>query len=92
VIAGYLDGTFKPNNALTRGQLAKIAVISAGWALADPTEPTFIDVPRSDAFYRYVETAYSHTLITGYGDGTFRPYTNMTRGQFAKVLYQALQQ
>ncbi len=46
IINGYPDGTFKPNNNVSRGQLAKIVSNAAGFN--DPqTTQLFQDVPRS---------------------------------------------
>ncbi|MFL5732805.1 MAG: S-layer homology domain-containing protein, partial [Chloroflexia bacterium] len=89
VISGYLDGTFRPYNNATRGQLCKIAVLAEGWPLYTPPAPTFTDVPRDQAFYQYVETAYQRGIISGYADHTFRPGNNVTRGQLSKIIVNA---
>ncbi|MFL5735485.1 MAG: S-layer homology domain-containing protein [Chloroflexia bacterium] len=94
VISGYADGTFKPYNLTTRGQLCKIVVLSEGWAIYSPISPKFSDVPVCHAFYAYVETAYKHGVISGYGCGegclAFRPENNVTRGQLCKIVALAL--
>ena len=56
-----------------------------------PPTPTFRDVPVSNAFYQYIETAYSHNIISGYVDGTFRPGNNVTRAQLCKIVVLAEQ-
>jgi hypothetical protein len=91
VISGYADGTFKPGNDVTRGQLSKIVVLAEGWA-DNCTTQHFSDVPPSNAFYCFVETAFAHGIISGYADGTFRPGNNATRGQISKIVYQAVTQ
>ena len=93
-ITGYADGTFRPYNNTTRGQLSKIVVLAEGWPISTPTgTPTFRDVPANSVFYPYVETAYSHSIISGYSCGTgcleFRPGNNVTRGQLTKVVVLA---
>jgi hypothetical protein len=90
VIGGYADGTFRPDNHVTRGQLCKIIVLASGWQLVRPARPTFSDVPPGSTFYEYVETAFAHSIISGYADGTFRPDNNATRGQLSKMLHAAL--
>src|SRR5439155_4461271 len=70
IVSGYGDNTFRPYNTTTRGQLCKIVVLAEGWALYTPPTPTFRDVPVSNAFYQYIETAYSHNIISGYSCGT----------------------
>ncbi|MGI8587785.1 MAG: S-layer homology domain-containing protein [Chloroflexia bacterium] len=78
---------FLPYAYVTRGQLTKITVIAAGWSLYNPAVPTFSDVPRGSTFYTVIETAYCHGIISGYSDGTFRPYNNAVRAQIAKIVY-----
>jgi hypothetical protein len=93
VISGYADGTFRPYNNTTRGQLAKIVVLAEGWALDTTGGPHFRDVPPGSAFYSVVETAYNRGIISGYGCGTgcreFRPGANVTRAQLCKILVGA---
>jgi hypothetical protein len=90
VISGYQDRTFRPSNDVTRGQIAKIVVLSRPWTLISPANPTFSDVPMGSPFYSYVETAVQHGVLSGYNDGTFRPGNNATRGQASKLIYNAL--
>ncbi len=112
VIGGYTCGNpescdaqyrpyFRPSVEVTRGQLAKIVVLSKGWELLNRDSPTFSDVAASTPFYRYIETAYSHRLLGGYACGSpeacdtqkrpyFRPGDSATRGQIAKIIYNAV--
>lgn len=95
VISGYIDNTFRPYNLTTRGQLTKIVVLAEGITLYCPPTPTFVDVPVSDAFYCYIETAYHANLVSGYTCGTgcleFRPGVGVTRGQLCKIIVLAEQ-
>jgi hypothetical protein len=90
VISGYSDGTFRPYNSTTRGQLCKIVVLAEGWEIQTPGTPTFNDVPPGSAFFPYVETAFGHEIISGYSCGTgcleFRPANSVTRAQLAKII------
>lgn len=92
IISGYADGTFRPGSNVTRAQLAKIVVSAEGWPINNPSQPHFSDVVEGDPFFGYIETAYSHNLISGYSDGTFRPGNNATRGQISKIVYSAITQ
>jgi hypothetical protein len=97
IIGGYPDGTFRPNNSATRGQIAKIASNAAGYN-ETPTGQTFEDVAPTSTFYLYVERIAAHNIIAGYpcggtgepcGTGSkpyFRPANNATRGQLAKIV------
>ena len=95
-ISGYGDGTFRPGNATTRGQLCKIVVLAEGWSIYTPPTPTFRDVPITDTFYRYIESVYHLGIISGYSCGTncleFRPGNSATRGQICKIVYNAITQ
>jgi carboxypeptidase T len=100
IIGGYSDGTFRPNNAITRGQLSKIVASSAGF-----NEPvsgqTFEDVEPDNTFYQYIERMASRGIIGGYPCGGagepcgttnrpyFRPNANATRGQISKIVSEA---
>ncbi len=98
VLSGYADGTFRPFNTTTRGQLTKLVALGFGWPLQSPATPTFVDVPPSQPFYSFVETAVAHGVISGYDCGGpgepcpgryFRPGADVTRGQLAKILISA---
>ena len=90
VISGYADGTFRWGANVTRGQLSKIVVVAQGWAIDTSGGPHFTDVPTTNPVYGVIETAYHHGVISGYADGTFRWGANATRGQIAKIVYNAL--
>lgn len=89
ILGGYQDGTFRPDSEVIRGQLAKIVVLGEGWPLLDPPSATFGDVPVGSPYFRYVETAVAHAVLSGYPDGSFRPSNVATRGQIAKIVYLA---
>ena len=70
IISGYADGTFRPNNLVTRGQVCKIATLAAQVVLPIPSyQQTFEDVPSDSTFWLYVERAYEHGIVTGYPCG-----------------------
>jgi hypothetical protein len=93
---------FRPNEYVTRGQLSKMVVAAAGWALINPADYRFEDVLPGSTFYQYIETIYCRNVISGYDCGSpgepcdgrrrpyFRPQNNAVRGQAAKILYGAL--
>ena len=99
IVSGYSDGTFRPNNQVTRGQLAKIVSNAAGF-----TEPvsgqTFQDVPPNHTFYEFIQRLTNRGYMTGYACGGpgepcvnnrpyFRPFANATRGQTSKIVSNA---
>lgn len=87
VVGGYADGTFRPGNNLTRGQIAKIDAIAAGYSDSiPPARQTFSDVPPGSPFWVYIERVALHGVVSGYDDGTYRPGNNVTRGQASKIV------
>ncbi len=97
IINGYSDGSFKPNNDVTRGQLSKIVSNSAGFADSQPNQ-MFQDVPVGSTFQVFIGRLASRGYIGGYpcgGPGDlclppdnlpyFRPNNNSTRGQITKI-------
>jgi hypothetical protein len=90
IVSGYADNTFRPAASVTRGQVAKMIVLAAGFPLTlPPGAPHFADVPPDSPFYLSVEVAGAHSVISGYADGTFRPGAGVTRAQLTKMMVQA---
>lgn len=88
VIAGFDDGLFKPDDTLKRGQTAKILV---GWKGLKPAPSPSVSFRDLDSVYRnWVETAAAEGLIKGYSDGSFKPYSSLTREQMAIIMVRAL--
>ena len=96
IISGYNDVAncgnaspcFKPFNDITRGQLTKVVVLGSGWNLLPASAPqSFTDVPASNPFYSFIQTAACYGVITGYNDHTFRYQNTATRGQVSKMVY-----
>ena len=86
VVSGYSDGSFRPQNPTTRGQIVKMVVSAQGWRLVRPRVPTFTDISIGHTFYRYIETAVAHGVINGYPGKTFRSDEYVTRAQVAKIV------
>jgi hypothetical protein len=94
IISGYADHTFRPDAGLTRGQMSKVIVIAGqvkyGWTINTAGAPHFVDVPVGSTFFDWIETAYNRGMISGYANGYFYPNNPTTRGQFSKMLSQAI--
>jgi hypothetical protein len=94
---------FRPNNPVTRGQLAKIVSESAGFdEEVPPSQWTFTDVPYGSTFWLWVERLASREVMAGYPCGAnpnepcddqnrpyFRPGNGATRGQLTKIVVNA---
>ncbi|MGE5391827.1 MAG: S-layer homology domain-containing protein, partial [Deltaproteobacteria bacterium] len=86
IMGGLPDGTFHPDDGLTRAQSAVIIVKAAG--LATPTVQTasFKDVAVDYWAANYIETAAKAGYLKGFSDGTFRPDQNLTRAQAISLI------
>jgi hypothetical protein len=81
VAEGYPDGTFKPYQAVNRGQFAKMGVSGLDLEPATPLVSTFSDVSTNHVFYSFIEGAYAEGIVGGFADGTYRPGMQITRQQ-----------
>ncbi len=89
VINGFPDGSFRPNQPVTRAQFATII----GNAFQLPTSVgsvTFFDVPSIYWGSTAISTAAANNLMAGFPDGTFRPDQPVTRTQTWVVLVNSL--
>jgi hypothetical protein len=99
IVQGYPDGTFRPDNHVTRGQVSKVVSLSAGFTEPVPSsQQSFEDVPYGSPFWEYVERISTRGIVVGYACGGagepcvppenrpyFRPNAGATRGQLAKI-------
>lgn len=83
VLAGYADGTFRPNQGITRAEFVTILVRLVGVQDADVT---FSDVASTHWAADYIATAANKGWVSGYGDGRFKPSATITRAEAVKVV------
>lgn len=99
ILNGYEDGTFQPDKEITRAELASIVIRATGindggapdtGADTAPAAKTgFSDVPADAWYAEAVSEASGNGWITGYTDGTFRPFDNATRAESVAMLNRA---
>lgn len=87
LLDGYPDGSFKPENRITRAEMANIAYkyLYTQESLYNQYI-NFSDV-ESDAWYYFAVTnAAGNAVVQGYLDGTFRPEDYITRAEAARII------
>lgn len=94
IISGFPEGDFRPNDNVTRGQMAKLicVVVNGGQApdlSALSNKTTFTDVGGNWA-KDYITYCASKGIVSGMGDGTFAPESSVTPTQAAKMLLVTL--
>ena len=81
---------FNPGSSLTRAQAAAMIgrTQAKGYALANLTFTDSAQIPTYAAYY--IRAMVGQGVINGYSDGSFKPHSNITRGQMAKILYNLM--
>ncbi|MCF6138784.1 N-acetylmuramoyl-L-alanine amidase [Pseudalkalibacillus berkeleyi] len=88
IISGYPDGTFRPNNSVTRREAA-IVIAKAFNLNGNQRKTSFSDVASSDYASGYIQSAHEAGFISGYGNDTYKPDRYMTRGEMSYLLSKA---
>lgn len=87
VITGYPDGTFGPTRTVNRAELLVMAYRSKGIMLpAVLPKQCFTDMDTLAWYAATVCAAKAAGYVSGYPDGTFRPYQTVTLSEAAKIL------
>lgn len=87
IIGGFPDGTFKPNQPVTRGQYA--IQLQKAFAKPDQLPPKqFSDVPAT--YTQAVDKAVKSNFMSGYPDGTFRPEQQVSRVEAVTSMVKGL--
>lgn len=91
VVSGYGDGTFRPDNTITREEMAVMtqkAAVAAGITLPTLVNVNFTDKDQiADWAKDSVNLLTCAQVINGMGDGTFNPKGTANRAQAAVIIY-----
>lgn len=89
ILKGYPDGTFKPNDPITRAEISTIIsrfdTIFGTLAASD----TFADADGHWA-EEYIEFSAARKYVIGYPDGTFKPDQHITRAETVTMVNRCL--
>ncbi len=87
IINGFDDGTFRPDEKITREQ---IMLIISRLSTAAPSKTTsFKDIKKNYRYLNELSKVSADGIIGGYPDGTFKPYNLTTRAEAASILLKA---
>lgn len=89
VLSGYEDGTFKPNQTVTRGEMCAIIARAQRYDLIS-IDAMFTDVTSADWAKDYITTLASKNIVSGYEDGTFGTYSPITRAETVVIINRVL--
>lgn len=91
IVQGYEDGSIKPENTITRAEVATMILRMMGIdVMAAAYTNIFTDVDASHWAANNIQTAFDMGIINGMGDGTFAPDAEVTYAQAVKMLVCAL--
>jgi hypothetical protein len=85
LISGYEDGTFRPNQEITRAEYAKM--MFNAYKLETDGKKDFSDVSITEWYYDVVTKMAYLGHVKGYPDGTFKPDAPITRAEAATILF-----
>lgn len=83
IVSGYPDGTFKPDNNISRAEFFTMA--NKAFGFKEKSSSNFSDVKSSDWFADQISIAHTAGYISGYEDGTIRPNNNISRQEAAAI-------
>lgn len=84
LISGYPDGSFKPDNEITRAEF--ITLINKIFGYTETTTIDYSDVNIGDWYYESIAVAKAAGYIDGYPDGTMRPNNLISREEVATII------
>lgn len=97
IINGYPDGTFRPEQNVTRAEFTAMLMRSMGYGdigatTADGLPFSDVSADNSDISWAIpnIVTSYNMGIINGYEDGTFRPSDNVLYEEAVKMIVCAL--
>ena len=88
IINGYTDGTFRPDNQITRAEF--VTMIMQNKELSEFDTIPFTDVKSDLWSAKYIYSAYKAKYIDGYEDNTFKPDNPITRAEAVKIINSIL--
>jgi hypothetical protein len=88
IAGGFGDGTFRPGRSVTRAHMATF--IARAFGLTASQDPPYTDVDPGDTHAANIAAVTEAGIAGGFGDGTYRPWEPVTRGQIASFLANAL--
>ncbi|MFC1655628.1 S-layer homology domain-containing protein [Patescibacteria group bacterium] len=86
VVQGYEDGTFRPDQPISRTEFLKIVLEGTEVNLDIDTASGFPDIDENQWYAPYVRKAKYEGWIQGYPDGTFQPLKHINKVEALKIL------
>ena len=89
ITTGYPDGTFRPNDSVSREAMAAFFYRQArDYRFYAPRHTSFVDVNGDNLFYTEISWLADRGISRGWDDRTYRPGQAITRDAMAAFLYR----
>lgn len=92
IVSGKSADSFSPSTSITRGEFAAVLARGLGLVAEDVNSADFTDVSPTQAVNRNGEIAavVEAGIVSGYGNGKFGPYNEITRNEAAIMISKAM--
>ncbi len=96
VVTGYEDGNFRPENYITRAEMAVMMAKAEGYDITPDIDASEVDFPDVDEGYatwsaaKAIQILSDLGIMSGYTDGTFRPGQPITRAETVATVNRVL--
>ncbi|QPR68015.1 S-layer homology domain-containing protein [Lysinibacillus macroides] len=91
IFQGYSDGTFKPDQSLTRAEMAKILIVAYQLPEEELVINPFKDVSSISWYAPYLTSLIQNKITTGTSPTTYSPNDTVNRGEMALFIYRCQQ-
>ena len=86
LLGGYGDGTFRPENNLSRAEFCAMVGNVMALKTSPVTQSRFYDVAETDWYAPIVHELHARGLLSGYDDGSFRPNSTISQQEVVAIL------
>lgn len=91
LLEGYPDGTFRPEDKMSREEMAVLLARMIQLDAQGTQTPVFSDVGEDRWSYEEITALAGAGILQGVGDNTFRPQQGLTRGEMAALVRRVIE-
>lgn len=88
LVKGYSDGSFRPDQPISRAEALKILLGDLIPKDYSSSNLYFSDYSQNDWFFQYLNYSKENNIVNGYSDGTFKPGNFISIAESLKILFQ----
>lgn len=88
ILEGYNDGTFKPNQSISRVEALKVIIKAFEIDFSDLDDADlkkFTDIDKNEWYFPFIVSGLKNNIIEGYTDGTFKPGNQVLMAEALKM-------